>query len=298
MYFHLKKRNLIGMKLINAAFGAICITFYTLTSFGQCAVDSSYFGKKPYEWDSLADGLLYCVVDAPQKSILGDSKITIVRITPSKMDFSLVTATEYGRARSVCEWADTFDFNVVLNAGMYELSNGLINRGFMKNYGHHNNALLRENYNSMIALNAKDSSDHNFCIIDLQCDPWHTVKDDYHCYAQGLRMIDCNGTAMGWNKRYQSCSMMVAATDARGNIYYIYSRSPYTHNEMIRFMVGMPYGLTNAIYIEGGPETSLYIRTGDRVVEKVGSYVSQTYPNDNNMSFWALPNVIGMRLKK
>ena len=298
MYFRLKKRNLIGMKLIKAAFGTLCLTFLALTTFGQSAVDSSYFGNKPYEWDTLGDGLLYCVVDAPQKSILGDSKITILRITPSKMDFSLVTATEYGRARSVCEWADTFDFNVVLNAGMYELSNGLINRGFMKNYGHHNNAQLRENYNSMIALNAKDSSDHNFCIIDLQCDPWHTVKDDYHCYAQGLRMIDCNGTAMGWNKRYQSCSMMVAATDALGNIYYIYSRSPYTHNEMIRFMVGMPYGLTNAIYIEGGPETSLYIRTGERVVEKVGSYVSQTYPNDNNMSFWALPNVIGMKLKK
>ena len=286
------------MNLIKAAFGAICITFFAFTTFGQSAVDSSYFGNKPYEWDTLGDGLLYCVVDAPQKSILGGSKITMLRIAPSKMDFSLVTATEYGRARSVCEWADTFDFNVVLNAGMYELSNGLINRGFMKNYGHHNNAQLRENYNSMIALNAKDSSDHNFCIIDLQCDPWHTVKDDYHCYAQGLRMIDCNGTAMGWNKRYQSCSMMVAATDALGNIYYIYSRSPYTHNEMIRFMVGMPYGLTNAIYIEGGPETSLYIRTGDRVVEKVGSYVSQTYPNDNNMSFWALPNVIGMKLKK
>jgi len=60
----------------------------------------------------------------------------------------------------------------------------------------------------------------------------------------------------------------------------------------------MPYGLTNAIYIEGGPETSLYIRTGNRVVEKVGSYVSNTYATDNNMTFWALPNVIGMKLKK
>jgi hypothetical protein len=276
----------------------LCLLFMAYITYGQAAVDSSYFGKNPYEWDTLADGLLYCVVDAPQKSILGDSKITIVRITPAKMDFSLVTATEFGRPRSVCDWADTFDFNVVLNAGMYELSNGLINRGFMKNYGHHNNAQLRENYNSMIALNAKDSSANDFCIIDLQCDPWHTVKDDYHCYAQGLRMIDCNGTGMGWNKRYQSCSMMVAATDALGHIYYIYSRSPYTHNEMIRFMIGMPYGLTNAIYIEGGPETSLYIRTGNRVVEKVGSYVSNTYAHDNNMTFWALPNVIGMKIKK
>jgi hypothetical protein len=59
----------------------------------------------------------------------------------------------------------------------------------------------------------------------------------------------------------------------------------------------MPFELTNAIYLEGGPETSLYIKVGDTVIERIGSYVSQTYPNDNNNHFWKLPNVIGMKLK-
>jgi hypothetical protein len=59
----------------------------------------------------------------------------------------------------------------------------------------------------------------------------------------------------------------------------------------------MPFNLANTIYLEGGPETSLYIKVGDTVIEKVGSYVSQTYPTDDNVCFWKLPNIIGLKLK-
>lgn len=256
--------------------------------------------KRPkYDWNVLAEGLSVCETDAPIKSPINDSKLTIVKITPSYFDFFLFTATEYDkRSRTVKEWSDTFELNIALNAGMYELSNGLINRGYMKNYQHCNNPNFNPAYNSMIALNPVDTLDSRFAILDLKCESWENVKGDYHCFAQGMRMIDCNGTALGWNKRNQSCSMLVAASDPYGNIYYIFSRSPYTHNQMISFMTAMPFELTNAIYLEGGPETSLYIKIGDTVIEKFGSYVSGTYPNDDNDHFWALPNVIGMKLKK
>jgi hypothetical protein len=254
--------------------------------------------KPEYNWNVLADGLSVCETFAPIRSRINDSKLTIVKINPSKFDFYLLTATEHGKkSRTVVEWADSFDLNIALNAGMYELSNGLINRGYMKNYQHCNNPNFNPAYNSMIALNPVDTLDSRFAILDLKCDSWENVKGEYHCFAQGMRMIDCNGAALGWNKRKQSCSMLVAATDPYGNIYYIYSRSPYTHNEMISFLVGMPFELSNAIYLEGGPETSLYIKVGDTVIEKFGSYVSETYPNDDNDHFWALPNVIGMKLK-
>jgi hypothetical protein len=58
-----------------------------------------------------------------------------------------------------------------------------------------------------------------------------------------------------------------------------------------------PMKLINAIYMEGGPETSLFVNVGETQIEKVGSYVSQTYENDANDHFWKLPNVIGIRLK-
>lgn len=304
--FRSNQENLIGMKKCRVLlFG--CLSFISsLNLFSQLQtvdslfVDTVKLEKKPqYDWKNLADGLSICETDAPIKSTINDSKLTIVKIDPSKFDFFLLTATEYEkRSRTVKEWADTFDLNIALNAGMYDLSNGLINRGFMKNYQHCNNPNFNPAYNSMIALNPVDTLDSRFAILDLKCDSWENVKGDYHCFAQGMRMIDCNGTALGWNKRNQSCSMLVAASDPYGNIYYIFSRSPYTHNQIIGFMTAMPFELTNAIYLEGGPETSLYIKVGNTVIEKFGSYVSGTYPNDDNDHFWALPNVIGMKLKK
>lgn len=274
---------------------------FSLTSCSQTVQKDSIIeeAKPESEWQKLAEGIEVCEQDAPKKSTVNDSKLTIVKIDPSKFDFFLLTATEFEKkSRPVNEWADTFDLNVVVNAGMYELSNGLINRGLMKNYSHYNNTTFRTGYNSMIALNPLDTLKSNFTILDLKCNSWEVVKNDYHCYAQGMRMIDCNGEALSWNKKNQSCSMLVAALDPKGNIYYIFTRSPYTHNEMISFLQSLPYELINAIYIEGGPETSLYIKVGDTIIEKIGSYVSGTYAHDKNDHFWNLPNVIGMRLKK
>lgn len=289
------------MKNLKSILIGIVLFSFSLNSCSQSEIkDTIKPEEKPsFEWNELADGIAVCETDAPKKSILGDSKITIVKINPDLFEFQLLTATEHNNiSRPVNEWADSFNLNVVLNAGMYELSNGLINRGYMKNYSHCNNPVFNPAYNSMIALNPVDSADSRFAILDLKCDSWENVKSDYNCFAQGMRMIDCNGEALGWNKKNQSCSMLVAATDPLGNIYYVFSRSPYTHNEMISFMLGFPFELSNAIYLEGGPETSLYIKVGDTVIEKVGSYVSQTYPNDDNDHFWKLPNVIGLRLKE
>lgn len=289
------------MKTFNSLTALLSFLFFGYSGFSQTnPVDTNFLKNDTpvYLWVELADGLEFCEVDATKKSIVGDSKLTIVKIDPKAFDFYLLTATEYDKtSRTVVEWADTFGLNVVLNAGMYDLANGLINRGYMKNYDHCNNPTYNPNYNSMIALNPVDTLDPRFAILDLKCDTWENIKGDYHCFAQGMRMIDCNGMALGWNKRNQSCSMLVAATDPYGNIYYVFSRSPYTHNEMISFMLAFPFELTNAIYLEGGPETSLYIRVGETVIERVGSYVSGTYPTDENIEFWKLPNVIGMKLK-
>lgn len=266
--------------------------------FGQTSIEDSVKIQQPnYTFKSIGKGIEYCETDAPLKSVVNDSKLTIVRIEPSFFDFELMVYTENGQKRTVKEWADTFDFDIVLNAGMYELSDGKTSRGYLKNYQHHNNPTLRENYNSMIALNPVDTLETPFKVLDLECENWHEIKDDYHSFAQGLRMIDCNQGLIGWNKRKQSCSMLVTAMDPLHRIYFIFTRSPYTHNEMIQFMSSMPFELYNAIYMEGGPETSLYVKTEEMTIEKIGSYVSESYEKDSNNTFWKLPNVIGIKLK-
>ena len=66
---------------------------------------------------------------------------------------------------------------------------------------------------------------------------------------------------------------------------------------MIVFLQMLPFDLVNATYLEGGPETSLYINVNGFHFEKTGSYISNSYPNDNNDHFWKLPNVVGIKSK-
>ena len=252
------------------------------------------------KWQNLAQGADYMEMEAPKKSEINDSRISILKINPKNFELEMyaTTSEEDHKSKSASEWAEKYDLNVVVNAGMYDLAKKLLSKGYLKAGEHVNNPNLYPNYNAMIAFNPKDSLKRKFTVLDLKCENWENVKDDYHCYAQGLRMIDCNSQPLTWNKKNQSCSMLVTAVDAIGNIYFIFSRSPYTHNEMIEFILDFPFKLNNAIYMEGGPQTSLYIHFGDRKIEKIGSYVSETYPNDLNDHFWALPNVIGFRVNE
>lgn len=272
----------------------------TFTACSQTPADTVKTPKPTtkWEWKHLADGADFIEIDAPLTSKINDSKISILKIDPAKADFYMLSATEHGKKSLPADlWADSFGMNVVINAGMYDLAHKLLSKGFLQNGKHFNNASLYPNYNAMIAFNPKDSTDSKFTVFDLKCTEWNSVKSDYSCYAQGLRMIDCEGKALEWNKKKQSCSMLVTALGKDGNIYFIFCRSPYSHNEMIGFMLGFPFGLTHAIYMEGGPQTSLYVNIGETKIEKIGSYVSETYANDLNDHFWKLPNVIGIKLK-
>jgi hypothetical protein len=238
----------------------------------------------------------YREIDAPKKSFIGDSKISILRMDPQHFHFDLYTATQYDSVpRDLHTWADTFDLLVAFNAGMYNLARPLQSRAYLKSGAHLNNGKILENFNLMLALGPKPNSQRsNIEVLDLTCANWEQEQQNFSGFAQGLRMIDCNGNAMNWQKKVQSCSMLVAAEDQKGWFYLIFTRSPYTHNQMIGFMTEMPYGLHDAIYLEGGPETSLLIDVNGHCIEKVGSWVSTTWERNDNNHFWRLPNIVGV----
>lgn len=246
------------------------------------------------------EGLLYAEVDAPDKSVVNDSKLTILKIDPRQFEFEFLTASEHGnQPRIAPDWALEFNKTIIVNAGMYSYNRTQSNKGFMKNYDHYNNPKKSDYYNAMLAMHPKDKGKLPFEIIDITCQNWEKVKHEYHSFCQAMRMMSCDGTAMEFSKRPdQSCSMIVAATDTTGNLFFIFTRSPYTHKVMISYMQQMPFNLRTAVYLEGGPEASLYINTGDTIIAKFGSYVSNTCDNDNNDHFWKIPNVISLKGRK
>jgi hypothetical protein len=249
------------------------------------------------QWKELADGIHFCEVDAPVKSIVNDSKLSIVKIDPTKFNFNLMVASEHERqTRTASEWAQEFDFNIVVNLGMYQYDKNFSAKAFCLNEKHINNSRFSGYYNAMIAFHPKNNLNKNqFEIIDLTCKGCDMIKDDYGSYCQAMRMIDCNRIAMKWDKNpSQSCSMAIASTDSDGNIYFIFTRSPYTHQTMIGFLLDLPFQLNTTVYLEGGPEASLYIATPDTTISKFGSYISKSRERDDNSEFWKIPNIIGV----
>lgn len=289
----MKHKCILGLLAIASVFQS-CARAQEKDTLSKSSADTLIVLK----WTELAPGIAMSETDAPFKSVVNDSKLTVLKLDPHYFDYELLIATALDRkARTAPEWAEEYKLDIVMNAGMYELSKKLLSRGYLQHKQHKNNPKIHPTFNSMIAFNPKDSTAAPFQVYDLQCKPWEKIKNKYHSYAQGLRMLDCDGNPIGWNKRKQSCSMLATAMDEDGMLYFVYTRSPYTHNEFIRFLRQMPMKLKNAIYMEGGPETSLYVNINGTKIEKFGSYVSETYPNDLNDHFWELPNVIGLRYK-
>jgi hypothetical protein len=251
-------------------------------------------------WKKLMDGLQYAELDAPDKAVVNDSKLTILKIDPQQFDFEFLLASERGhKARTAPNWASEFGKNIIINAGMYSYNRTQSNKGYMKNFNHLNNPKKSSYFNAMLAMHPKDEIKPPFEIIDITCQDWEKVRHEYHSLCQGMRMISCEGVGMEFVKRPdQSCSMIIAATDADKNLYLVFTRSPYTHRSMIKYLQGLPLNIRTTVYLEGGPEASLYINTGDTVIAKYGSYVSNTCNNDDNDHFREIPNVIAIKKKK
>jgi hypothetical protein len=247
-------------------------------------------------WVTLTKGLQYREINAPIKSEIGDSKISLVRLDRELFEFDVFSATNYDSIpKSVDRWAKKHKLSIVFNSGMYSQENTLLSRAFLKSGKHVNNPSIIEDFNLMMAMSPNAIHRENIEVLDLTCENFDQIKNEFNSYAQGLRMIDCNGKPMFWKKKIQSCSMIIAAEGIDNKFYIIFCRSPYTHNQMIEFMLKMPYGIRNAIYLEGGPETSLFIDVNGHRIEKVGSWVSDTWESDENKHFWSLPNVVGVK---
>jgi len=273
----------------------VCLLFL-LIFMNQCFV-SAETPPNVIQWKTLEKGLYLAEVNVARITKISDAKITILKIDPKYFSFHLITASECDSLqRSVKEWSEKGEFVAAINAGMYGGANHICNVGFMKNYMHINNPVLKPNYYAVAAFNPLDTTLPPFKIIDLQNEKWENYKDKYQSFSQSMRMIDNNRKPLEWiQKRKMRCSMVVLAIDKKGNVLFLFTRSPYTPNEFIKFMLKMPADIQTAMYLEGGPESSLYINNGDTVVEKIGSYVSRTFAHDRNIQFRKMPNVIGIR---
>jgi len=236
-------------------------------------------------WKRIDDGL--------SLGEFNSQKITLLRIDPKYYSFRLLCASENKKLRMTAkQWCQKNNIISAMNAGMYQ-SDGMTNVGYMKNFNHMNNPRLNTKYKAVLAFNPVDDTVPEVRIIDMKCHNFEGLRDKYQTLIQGIRMISCRQENV-WQKQNNLWSITAFGMDKSGNGLFIFAEPAYSVHDFINILLSLPISLYNAMYLEGGPEATLYFSGSGIEFEKIGTYDTGLNENDFLKIARPLPNVIGI----
>jgi len=237
-------------------------------------------------WKKLGTGLHLSEYKIKKTSQYGNSTITVLKIDPEVYNINLFNTDML----TVEQCADINQQVATINAGMFK-HNGQ-NVGYMRHYSDFNNPMLNKD-NAILAFNRIDDSVPRVQIIDRKLQDWNELKTKYHSFTQSIRMVDKQGNNR-WTLQDKMWSVACVAIDKEGNLLFIHCRSPYKMYDFINIMMSSEYNIENMMYLEGGPEASLFVKTDTAIIRRIGSYETGFQENNINKSYWGLPNIIGI----
>ncbi len=246
----------------------------------------------PGPWRAAAPGLEVGRFQASRKAAVGDSIVTVVRVDPARHDFRLLSAKLLGLPRSLTApaWAERYGVLGVINASMFQADH-LTSVGHMRDGQLVNNERWTKD-NAAFAAGPRAAGLPPARILDRTCEDWKSLAAGYRVIVQNIRMINCR-RGNTWAQQARKWSTACVGTDGEGRVLLIHVRSAYTTHDLVDELLALPLGLTRLMYVEGGPEASLYVRVGTQVVvSETGSFETGFFETDENRAFWPLPNVI------
>jgi len=259
------------------------------------ALGSAFAADAVSEWQTLAPGMELRYVRARKPSIVGDSRIAVLRIDPSswELEFAGISQTGELSGHTAREWCEKRKFTAAINAGMF-LGDGKTHLGYMRFREHVNNGHAN-GYQSVAAFDPSDGKLPQFHIFDLDSGvTLEHILRDYASAAQNLRLVKRPG-ANQWAQQNREWSEAALGEDSAGRILFIYSRSPFSMHDLNQELLAAGIGLVAAQHLEGGPEAQLYLHIGGTQLEMFGSYETSFRQDDTNSAAWPVPNVIGIR---
>ncbi len=245
-------------------------------------------------------GLYYYEVQSQIITEIGDYKVEILMIDPQYFEFGFALASQNDSTeKQAPEWCLNYNFNGVINAGMYHANKSLSAVGFLQNGTHLNQSNDHNGHRMVAAFNPRKNGLKDFDIFDLNQTTLADIQESYYMMFQSIRMIDGDGKPVYWSsKTTKRMSLATLGITEDGKVLFFFSRSPFSANEFTDFMLSLPFKVKSAMYLEGGPETSLYVYHDDFCLQRYGSYVSGTFAHDRNDKFWTIPNMLGFRKKQ
>jgi len=254
---------------------------------------------EPQLWKMLDEGLYLGKFASTLKPRISNFPITILKIHPEFYSFKLLCASEHdGNMRTAKQWCKEFGLLAAINASMYQDTDPLKSTGYMKNYNHINNPYINAAFGAFMAFNPIDSSLPGPRFVDRRLqEDWKAQIEKYHTVVQNYRMIS-KGKKKGWPQQKKLYSTAGVGMDKDNNVLFIHSPSPYSTHDFINILLSLPIDIDSAMYLEGGPEATLYISQKDLHTKSEGRYGALFGENFGDLSTLTLPNVIGIVKRK
>lgn len=272
------------------------IIIFILFSFSCSKTDS--FSDSPLpnikdHWTILDKGLELGRFNGFVQSDLAETKIHILRIDPNVYQFRLLNASamKNGKKQTAKKWCQKFRLIAAINASMYQKDH-LTSVSLMRSEKHTNNAYISKD-KTIFAFEPKIKSDPPVKIIDRECDDVDIWLKKYKNLIQSIRMISCKRKNV-WAQQPEKWSIAAIGMDHEHRVLFIHTRFPYTSHDFINILMDLPIQITQAMYVEGGPEAQLYIQTSAHSYEFIGDYESE-YKGKNHIAR-PIPNIIGITL--
>jgi hypothetical protein len=249
----------------------------------------------PGAFHQLEPGLELGHFPSPTPTLMGDGRVTVLRVDPSQFSVELLSRAREHPDSSLTgpTWLDTHGLVAVTNAGMFAMDHSTATFA-MIDEGQVNNATLQDKAGSAMLLEPQDGGLPSARLLDLRCEDLEPQRASYGSLVQSYRLLDCDG-APAWQPSHKVWSHALVGMDHSGNILFIHARSPWSTRQFTEILLSLPLGLARLHYAEGGPEATLAIEHGGRSLTLVGSYETGFNENDRNQQAWAIPNVIGVR---
>jgi hypothetical protein len=240
-------------------------------------------------WQPLSPGL--------EVGRFGDPPITVVRVDPGRYEFHVLGAKTLGlkAAPTAPEWVERHGLAGAINASMFR-EDHLTSVGYMRDARGTNNKSWSKD-NAVFVSQPLRPGLPPVRILDRTCDKAGALAAGYRVAVQNIRMIDCRRRNV-WAQQPRKWSTACVGTDKEGRVLLIHARAPSTTHDLVDALLSLPLGLERLMYVEGGPEASLYVKAGGRAaVSEMGSFETGFWESDSNRLFWPLPNVIGFSEK-
>ena len=172
----------------------------------------------PGRFHELEPGLELGHFPAGTASILGDERVTALRIDPARWAVEVLASSKEhpGQNHVAPDWAARHGLTAVINAGMFGMDHQTATFALVDE-GQENNPRFGDNANSLLLLEPADPGLPSARLLDMHCDDEETLRPQYRSLVQSYRLLGCSGTPT-WKPSPKIWSHALVGADSEGRI--------------------------------------------------------------------------------